>query len=248
LIQIYGIKGIPLIREGDNLGHLIFDATQKQGLKLLEEDVVVVAQKIVSKAEGKRVNLDEVKPSRLALNLSKRNGKDPRLLEIILTECGRIVKMKGNHLITQVGKGHICANSGVDTSNVEEGFVTVLPTDPDGSADRLRDCLEGLAGVRLAVIISDTCGRPFRKGQVNLALGLSGIKSIKDYRGLKDMFGRPLSVTMIAVADELASAAELVMEKAEQVPVAVIRGYRYEVGGRGARDLIRPPSKDLFAS
>ena len=247
LIQIFGLKGIPLIKRGVDLGELIFKAAQAQGLKLRQGDILVVAQKVVSKAEGRVVKLDQVQPSPLAVNLSKRWGKDPRLVEVILGECREIVKMKGSHIITRVKTGHVCANAGVDASNVEEGYVTLLPKNPDASAERLRLRLRELTGLDLPVIISDTCGRPFRKGQVNLALGAAGLKPLRDHRGSRDLFGRRLSVTVIAVADELAAAAELVMKKAEGIPVAVIRGFDYERGVGGASELIRPPSRDLFA-
>ncbi|MEM2902763.1 MAG: coenzyme F420-0:L-glutamate ligase [Candidatus Bathyarchaeia archaeon] len=247
MIQILGLRGIPLVKQGVDLAELIVRAVESQGLKLRQGDILVVAQKVVSKAEGRIVKLDQVQPSPLAVNLSRRCGKDPRLVEVILGECQEIVKMRGPHIIARVKTGHVCANAGVDASNVEEGYVTLLPKNPDVSAEKLRLRLRELTGLNLPVIISDTCGRPFRKGQVNLALGASGLRALRDHRGGKDMLGRQLSVTVIAVADELAAAAELVMKKADGIPVAVIRGFDYEHGGRGASELIRHPSRDLFA-
>ena len=247
MITITGLTGIPLIKAGDNLGKLIVEAAEKNGFPLLDGDVVVVAQKVVSKAEGRIVDLTKVKPSSFALTIAKETDKDPRQVEVILRETRRIVKMRDKHLIMETKHGFACANAGVDRSNVlGENCVSLLPEDPDRSAQKIREEIKRLTGVDVAVIISDTFGRPWRLGHVNFAVGLAGMLPFKDYRGINDMFGYTLKVTMMAVADELAAAAELAMGKTKGIPVVVIRGYRYPRGDGSARELVRPLERDLF--
>jgi coenzyme F420-0:L-glutamate ligase/coenzyme F420-1:gamma-L-glutamate ligase len=244
---VIGVRIKTPIRAGQNLDELIADSCRAQGVKLQPGDVVVISQKIVSKAEGRVVDLSKVKPSPLAIKIAKLFGGDARRLEVILSESRRIVRMDAGHLIVETDHGFICANAGVDRSNVEgKNAVTLLPKDPDRSAERIRRGLLKRTGVRVPVIISDTFGRPWRIGQVNFAIGVAGMKPIIDYRGRRDMFRHTLKVTMIAVADELASAAELEMNKADGIPVAIIRGYNYPRGRGSAKQLLRAREEDLF--
>jgi coenzyme F420-0:L-glutamate ligase/coenzyme F420-1:gamma-L-glutamate ligase len=245
-VRIIAVPGMPEVSEGDDLASLIVSAVRSASLEVADGDVFVVAQKVVSKSEGRLMRLDLVKPSPLARQWAAAYDKDARMVEVVLRESDRIVRMDRGVIICQTHHGFICANAGVDASNVQEGFVTLLPEDTDASAQRLRRSLERSLGVQLAVIISDTFGRPWRKGLVNVALGVAGLAPIIDYRGRTDWCGRQLRVTEIAVADELASAAELVMGKAEGVPVVIIRGFKYDQAEGTGRDLIRPPEQDLF--
>lgn len=247
MIQIIGLEGMPLIKEGDDIGALILDAAQRQGMKLGEGDIVVVTQKIISKSEGRILDLSRIVPSPFALHIAKQTGRDPRHVEVILRESKRIVKMQDQHLIVETRHGFVCANGGVDKSNVEgEECVSFLPVDPDESARRIRATIRRLSGVDVAVIISDTFGRPWRIGHVNVAIGVSGMKPIIDYRGQRDMFNYVLTVTLMAVADEIASAAELVMNKSDGVPVAIFKGYSYKKEEGKGTELIRPAELDLF--
>jgi len=247
LIQIIGLEGIPLIKKGDDIGAIILDTAQRRGMKLEEGDIVVVTQKIVSKSEGRILDLNQIAPSPFALHIAKRTGRDPRHVEVILRESKRIVKMQDQHLIVETRHGFVCANGGVDKSNIEgEKYVSILPADPDESAKRIRTTIKRLSGVDVAVIVSDTFGRPWRIGHVNVAIGVSGMKPIIDYRGLRDMFNYVLTVTIMAIADEIAAAAELVMNKSDGIPVAIVKGYPYrKEEGKGV-ELIRPAELDLF--
>jgi len=247
MIQIIGLNMIPLVKVGDCVGDHVVRAAQKQGLQIVDRDVVVVAQKIVSKAEGRVVQLKEVTPSALAEAVAGASGKDPRHVETILREAEGIVKMKAGHLIVETRHGFVCANAGVDRSNVEEGdAVVLLPKDPDKSAREIRQKVLELTGANVGVIVSDTFGRAWRLGQVNVAIGAAGLQPLMDYRGSKDMFGHVLSVTQMAIADELASAAELIMKKCDGIPAAIVRGFEYTQGEGSAKDLIRPKEDDLF--
>lgn len=247
MIQIIGVRKIPLVKRGDDLAGLIVGAAKAEGIGISNRDILVVAQKIVSKAEGGVVDLKQIRPSARADEIAKTSGKDPRHVETILKETAKIVRLKGPHVIVQTRQGFICANAGVDKSNVEDSdSVVVLPVDPDKSAREIRERIRQLTGADVGVIISDTFGRAWRIGQVNVAIGVDGLQAIMDYRGSKDMFGYVLNVTQVAVADELASAAELVMKKSEGVPVAIIRGLDYARGTGSGRDLIRPEEEDLF--
>lgn len=246
-LAIFGLRYIPIVKARDNLGRMIVTAATRQSVKIQNGDVVVVAQKIVSKAEGSTVSLKSVKPSRTAKVLARSMRKDPRHVEVILRETKRVVRLRGSHLIVQTRHGLVCANAGVDRSNVEgENVISLLPRDPDRSARRIRAQIKDATGEEVAVIVSDTFGRPWRIGQTNVAIGLSGMRPFIDYRGSKDMFGYSLSMTMMAVADELAGAAELVMNKLDGVPVAIIRGYPYPRARGSARQLVRPARQDLF--
>ena len=246
-IHIYGLEGIPEVKPGDDLATLIIEAADREGIGLMDGDVVVVSQKVVSKAEGRVVRLDTVQPSRFALNLAEAEGKDPRLVELILREAKRIVKARDGHIITETLHGFVCANSGVDRSNIPgEDVVSLLPVDPDESARRIRDRIREIKGVDVAVVVTDTFGRAWRVGQVNFAVGVSGMKPLIDYRGVLDAYGYVLKATSIAVADEVAAAAELVMGKVSRIPVAVVRGLRFIRGEGSARELVRPIKRDLF--
>jgi coenzyme F420-0:L-glutamate ligase/coenzyme F420-1:gamma-L-glutamate ligase len=245
-ISIFGVKGVPMVKQGDDLAELIVEALGQQGESLRDKDIIVVTQKIVSKAEGRRVRLDEVEPSSFAIHIGETMEKDPRVAEIVLRETARIVGMKRRALIVETHHGHVCANAGVDFSNVEDGHITMLPLDPDASARQIRERLGEITGVKPAVIITDTWGRAWRLGQVDFAIGVSGMSPFRDYRGEQDMMGHTLHVTNIAVVDELAAAAELVKGKSGGIPVVVIRGYDYPEGDGRASDLVRPLEEDLF--
>lgn len=251
-ISVIPVRGIPEIAPGDDLVKTVLGALKGEDVSLENGDVLVFAQKIISKAENRIVRLNDVKPSPFALTLSKEVSKDPRLVEVILGETTKIIKMdqrkpEKGRLIVETRGGVISANAGVDASNVSGGdSVTLLPVDSDLSADRLAKGFKKESGADVAVIITDTVGRPWREGLVDIAIGCSGIKPLKDYRGSEDSKGLRLSATVMAVADEIASAAGLVMEKADSVPVVIVRGYGFEKGGGGARELIRNPEDDLF--
>ncbi len=244
-LRVLPVDGIPEVQPGDDLADLISGAA---GEDLLEAgDVVVVTHKIVSKAEGRLVNLDTVEPSAFAKNFAAQHDKDPRQVEVVLRESRRIVRMDRGIIISETHHGFVCANAGVDVSNVPgEDMVCLLPLDPDASACRLRDALSSRAGADLAVVVSDSFGRAWRQGIANVAIGVAGMEPLADYRGERDPHGYPLNASILAVADELASAAELVMGKTAGIPVAVVRGYPYKRGHGTGRDLLMEPEKDLF--
>jgi coenzyme F420-0:L-glutamate ligase/coenzyme F420-1:gamma-L-glutamate ligase len=246
-IKIIGLTGIPVIRSGDSLTEIILVTAQRQGVKISDGDVIVITQKIISKAEGRLINLDEVSPSSLALEIAKQTSKDPRYVDVILKETKNIIKITNKVLIMETKHGFVCANAGVDRSNVSKHeIVALLPKNPDESARQIRNEIKRKIGVEVAVIISDTFGRPWREGHINVAVGVAGMKPITDYRGKKDMFGYILKVTTMAIADELASAAELVMGKTDGIPVAILKGFKYPKGEGTAKELVRPMEKDLF--
>jgi coenzyme F420-0:L-glutamate ligase/coenzyme F420-1:gamma-L-glutamate ligase len=236
------------VRAGDDLAALIVDATARQEFAIRDGDILVVTQKVVSKAEGRVVRLADVQPSPLALAWGQAYGRDPRHVEVILRESKRIIRMERGIIVSETRHGFKCANAGVDASNLPgEGTVSLLPDDPDASAERVRSGVRARLGVDVAVIVSDTFGRPWREGAVNVAVGVAGLSPLKDYRGGVESHGRPLRTTVVAVADELAAAAELAMNKVTRVPVALIRGYDYQRAAQAtARALIRPPEQDLF--
>jgi len=245
-LEIVPVESLPEIRDGDDLGALIADAASAEGKPLRTGDCLVVTQKIISKAEGRLVRLEEVVPSPFALAYAARYDKDARQVEVVLRESARIVRMDHGVLISETRHGVVCANAGVDASNAAEGRVALLPLDPDASAQRVREVLGQRLGRWPAVIISDTFGRPWREGIVNVAIGVAGMSPLRDYTGQYDPQGYELRVSVIAVADELASAAELVMGKLDAVPVAVVRGYAYPAGSGGARGLVRDAARDMF--
>lgn len=247
-VQIMPVHGLPEVRPGDDLARLLLHALEQQGLELRDHDIVVVAQKIVSKAEGRLVRLDEVEPSPFARTLAATYGRDARLIEVVLRESRRVVRMDRGILIVETHHGFVCANAGVDLSNVAGGAVAaLLPVDPDASAARLRAALVDATGLDLAVIISDTFGRPWRLGLTNVAIGIAGLDPFRSYVGRRDRAGYPLRVSVLALADEVAGAAELVMGKTEGVPVAIVRGVAYTPSAEGtARAIVRPAEHDLF--
>jgi len=248
-IRIVGITGIPMIKPRDDLGKIICDAVEKQGFKIVDGDIVVVTQKIVSKAEGRMFKLKDVKPSLIAKRIAKSSKKQPELIELILRDAKSIIRLYRGHLITQTRHGWICANSGVDLSNVSGGdTATMLPINPDKSARGIRLKIKELTGINVAVIISDTFGRPFRIGHTDVAIGSSGINPVLDMKGTKDLFNYLLRVKKTAIIDELASAAELVIgNSTEKIPVAIIRGYKYPRNeSLGATHLVMAQKRNLF--
>lgn len=247
-IQMIGIEGMPEVRAGDDLAALVVDTASRQRLAICDGDILVVTQKVVSKAEGRVVRLADVQPSPLALAWGLAYGRDPRHVEVVLRESKRIIRMERGIIVSETRHGFKCANAGVDASNLPDAeTVSLLPEDPDASAERIRSGVRVRLGVEVAVVISDTFGRPWREGAVNVAVGVAGMDALRDYRGEVDSHGRPLRTTVIAVADELAAAAELAMNKVTRVPVALVRGYDYRRSGRGGtRALLRQPEQDLF--
>jgi coenzyme F420-0:L-glutamate ligase/coenzyme F420-1:gamma-L-glutamate ligase len=247
-IEIIGIEGIPEVRKGDDLARVIYDATRKQRTPLRERDVLIVTSKIVSLAEGKVVDLQTVEPSQFAKEIANRLEKDARQVEVVLRETRSIVRMSRNHLIVETKHGFVCANAGVDKSNVKgDSIVATLPDDPDLSCRRIRDGVKKLGGCNIAVVISDTFGRSLRKGVANVAIGVAGLAPILDLRGTSDMYGYKLRVTQIAVADELAASAELVMGKANWIPAVIVRGYVYQESKNAtAKALTLPQEEDIF--
>jgi len=248
-IEIFPVTNLPIVKEGDDLALLICQAAEKQGTPIQNGDVIVVTHVVVSRAEGNVVNLETVTPSEFAKSVAKRTDKDPRLVEVILRESRSIVRMSDGKLITETKQGVICANSGIDRSNVPgNNNVALLPEDSDQSAQMIRQKIRELTQKNVAVIVSDTHGRPLRQGEINIALGIAGFEPLRDRRGEKDLFGYTIKVKRTAIADELASAAELIIGQTnEGIPVAIIRGYPYPKSEKAnATRLIRPPEEDLF--
>ena len=248
-VKVIAVENLPLFKRDDNIGQLICDAAEKQKTPIQENDVVVVTHVAVSKAEGNVVNLDDVVPSDRALEIAAKVDKEPAMVEVILRETKEIVRMGPNSLITETKNGIVSANAGVDRSNVKgDRNVALLPVNPDASAQNIRREIKKQTGCNVAVIVSDTHGRPLRMGEINIAIGIAGVKPIRDRRGEKDLFGYVLHVKQTCIADELASAAELVIGQAnEGIPAAIIRGYKYQAAENvSARDLSRPKEKDMF--
>jgi coenzyme F420-0:L-glutamate ligase/coenzyme F420-1:gamma-L-glutamate ligase len=245
-IEVIPLRGIPEVREGASLGRMIIGSLRRSGLTLRDGDIIVVKQKVISKAEGRLVKLEDVTPSRKATLLARRQGKDSRLVELTLREAVRVVREGHGVIITQTRHGFICANSGIDQSNVGRGLVALLPLDPDLSARRLRRELERKTGRRLGVVVTDTFGRPWRVGQTDVAIGCSGIVPLVRYSGKKDKFGYELRVTEPSVADEVAGAAELAIGKLRGIPAAIVRGVEYARGDEGVKSMLMPPERDLF--
>lgn len=250
-IAIAPLDDMPLVRPGDDLAAILSAAISRGGWSLRRFDVIVIAQKIVSKAEGRYVDLSTVVPGPQAQELAAATGKDPRLVQVILNESRRVVRHRRNVLIVEHALGFVMANAGVDRSNIDPTAgvepVLLLPADPDRSAAMIRERLEVSCGVAPAVIISDSFGRAWRRGVTGVAIGAAGLPSMVDLRGTSDLFGRPLQATEIGFADEIASAASLAMgQAAESVPVVLVRGLYWEGSGRGASELNRSASEDLF--
>ena len=243
-LEVFGVEGFPEVHPGDDLDRMIAGAVVGD---LHTGDVLAVTHKIVSKAEGRLVDLGTVEPSALASDYATRYGKDPRQIEVVFRESRRIVRMDRGIVISETHHGFVCANAGVDASNIpDEDVVCLLPVDPDASASRLRDALAENPGVEVAVVISDSFGRAWRHGITDVAIGVSGMDPVADYRGLDDPHGYPMEASVLAVADELAAAAELVMGKTDAIPLAVVRGYSYSPASGSARELLMPPERDMF--
>jgi coenzyme F420-0:L-glutamate ligase/coenzyme F420-1:gamma-L-glutamate ligase len=248
-VQIIGVEGLPIVKKGDNLAKLVCTAAKNQGTPIENGDIIVATHVVISRVEGNVVNLDEVIPSEFAKNVARQAEKEPALVETVLKESKSIVRMGDKHLICETRHGFVCANAGVDKSNVPgERNVALLPRNPDRSARIIRRKIKKFTGRDVAVIISDTHGRPLREGEINIAIGVAGINAIRPRVGETDLFGYTLKVKRTAIADELASAAELVIGQTnEGIPVAIIRGYQYLKSEKAkAKELIRKREKDLF--
>lgn len=245
-MQAIALDNLPLIKEGDDLAEMIFRAATEKGVAFEDGDIIVVTEKIVSKAEGRVVELDKVKPSKKARRLAKLTQKDPRMVELILREAKEILALGTNFIVVETKHGFVMANAGIDQSNIEEGRAKLLPRNPDKSAEQIRNALEAKSGKKLSVVIADSWGRPFRYGSVGVAIGGSGIVALWDRRGEKDLFGRELKVTRVAVADCIASLASLILGEAnEGIPVVVIKGLSFQGEGK-AHDLLRDKKMDVF--
>jgi coenzyme F420-0:L-glutamate ligase/coenzyme F420-1:gamma-L-glutamate ligase len=245
-LQLLPVVGMGEIEPGTDLAAVLSAALEEQGTPLQDGDILVVTQKVVSKAEGCLIKLDEVEPSPLAAEWAARWNKDARVVELVLRQSRRIVRMDRGVIISETRHGLVCANAGVDCSNVGDHRATLLPPDPDASAERLRAALSQASGARIGVIISDTFGRAWREGQTNVAIGVAGVEALRHFEGQLDPTGYELRVTVLATADELASAAELVMGKVDGVPVALVRGLARALGPGTASELVRPAANDLF--
>ena len=240
-LQVIPIKIQKEIESGDNLVDLILES-----FEINDGDVLVFSQKIISKNEGRILSLSSVNPSLLADGIASSYGKDPRLVELILSESKRIVRMENGVIIVETKHGFVCANAGIDESNVKDGYATLLPDDPDKSANLLKDRIKQKTGKNVAIIISDTFGRPFRLGQTDIAIGIAGLEPILDYNGKPDTFGKIMQVTAIAVADEICSTSELVMGKVQKCPIAVIRNYNFSSSTAKIQEMLRSDHDDLF--
>ena len=240
-LEIIPVKIKKEIESNDDLADLIIESSE-----INDGDIIVFSQKIVSKSEGRILSLSQIKPSLLANGISSSYGKDPRLVELILSESKRIVRMENGIIIVETNHGFVCANAGIDESNVQDGYVTLLPNDPDKSANLLKNQIEQKTRKNIAVIISDTFGRPFRLGQTDIAIGIAGLEPILDYTGKPDTFGKIMQVTAIAIADEICSTSELVMGKVQKCPIAVIRNYNFSSSTTKIQEMLRSDHDDLF--
>jgi coenzyme F420-0:L-glutamate ligase / coenzyme F420-1:gamma-L-glutamate ligase len=247
-VTIIGLPPLPEVKPGDDIEAMIIESFERGKITPEASDVLVVTHKVVSKSEGRLVDLNTVLPSTLATEFAGQYGKDPRQVEVAMSEAARIVRMDRGVLITETRQGFTCANSGVDASNVSDNMVCLLPVDPDRSAVQIREAIGFKFGVQPGVIISDSFGRPWRNGIVNVAVGVAGMAPLIDYRGVYDPAGYELHVTVIAIADEIASSAELVMNKLDRRPLALIRNYQPPLHSRQGtgQDLIMDPAKDMF--
>jgi coenzyme F420-0:L-glutamate ligase/coenzyme F420-1:gamma-L-glutamate ligase len=245
-VTITGLDGIPEVRAGADLAAAILEGVRATGETLRDGDLLVVTHKIVSKAEGQLIDLRAITPSDLARRHAERWDKDARQIEVVLREAARIVRMERGLIIAETRHGFICANAAVDNSNVEPDFVCLLPVDPDASAAGIREGIRAATGLDVPVIISDSFGRAWRYGIVNVAIGVAGLDPLADYRGKQDTFGQTMHASILAVADELASAAELVANKFDSRPVALIRGYQFTRAEGSYRALLMDPARDLF--
>ncbi|HEV8228324.1 MAG TPA: coenzyme F420-0:L-glutamate ligase [Candidatus Limnocylindria bacterium] len=246
-LEITGVAGLPEIRPGHDLASLITDALRSQGDDVRDGDVLAIAQKVVSKSEGRVVHLPDVAPGERARRMAAESGKDARQIEVVLSESAEIVRWERGILISQTRHGFVCANAGVDRSNAgAPDTVVLLPVDPDASAARLSEAVRSLTGATVAVVVTDTFGRAWREGHTNVAIGIAGLPALKRYVGQRDPEGYELRVTEIAVADEIAAAAELVMGKLDRCPAALVRGLVLREPSETAREYVRPADRDLF--
>jgi coenzyme F420-0:L-glutamate ligase / coenzyme F420-1:gamma-L-glutamate ligase len=250
-LEIIGVTGIPLIKKGDKLAELILKSIQDMDIKLNTNDVLVIAETAVAKAEGQIIQLNELEPRSEAIKLADKTGKDPKIVEAILQESVEVIKVGPDFIISETHHGFVCANAGIDESNVDEGLATPIPVYPDKSAAEIRDKIKKLTGIEVVVIISDTQGRAFREGAVGVAIGVSGLEPVWDRSGERDLYNRELKTTVIAVADELSAAASIVMGQAnEGIPVVLIRGAIYPESlkneSTGVKPLLRPKKFDVF--
>ena len=240
-LQVIPVKFQKEIESNDDLVDLILESFEMD-----DDDILVFSQKIISKNENRILRLSSVSPSLLADGIASSYGKDPRLVELILSESKRIVRMENGVIIVETKHGFVCANAGIDESNVEDGYATLLPNDPDRSANLLKEKIKQKTGKNVAVIISDTFGRPFRLGQTDIAIGIAGLEPILDYNGKPDTFGKIMQVTAIAIADEICSASELVIGKIQKCPIAVIRNYNFSSSTAKIQEMLRSDHDDLF--
>ncbi|MCE5214213.1 MAG: coenzyme F420-0:L-glutamate ligase [Methanobacterium sp.] len=251
ILKIMGITGIPLIKKGDNLADLIIESLKDMGLEIQEDDILVIAETAVAKAEGYTINLQEIEPGLKAREIARQTSKEPELVEAIIQESNELIKIGPDFIISETKHGFVCANAGIDESNVEKGLATPIPKNPDISASLIRAKIQNKTGNDLVVIISDTQGRAFREGAVGVAIGISGMDPLWDRSGEKDLYNRELKTTTIAVADELSAAASVVMGQADEgIPVVLIRGFNYpemlKNDSSNVKPLIRPKKYDVF--
>lgn len=252
-LKIIGITGIPIIKKGDSLDGLILKSLFDMDVEIQEDDILVIAETAIAKAEGHIINLKDLKPSLKAFELADKTGKEPEVVEAILQESEEVIKVGPDFIISETKHGFVCANAGIDESNVDEGLATPIPVNPDKSASSIRDGIKQSTGKEISIIISDTQGRAFREGAVGVAIGISGLEPLWDRSGEKDLFNRELKTTAIAVADELAAAASIVMGQADEgIPVVLIRGVIYpqmlKNYSANIEPLIRPKKYDVFRS
>ncbi len=250
-VKLIGIENIPMIDEGDDIGTIIVETAKSEGLEIEDRDIIVVAETVVSKSESNLIELNSIDISQLALEISEKTSKDPRIVQAIIDESTEIIKIGPNFIISETKHGFVCANAGIDESNVANGFAKPIPIDPDVSANKIRTKIESATGKNIAVILSDTQGRPFREGAVGVAIGISGMLPIWNRQGEKDLYQKELQTTSIAVADELASAASIIMGQADEgLPVVIIRGINYfdilKSGSADLKEIIRPKKYDVF--
>jgi coenzyme F420-0:L-glutamate ligase/coenzyme F420-1:gamma-L-glutamate ligase len=253
LLSLTPLQNIPLIRQNDNLADILLKSLQETNIKLQDDDIIVIAQKVVSKSEGRLINIASVIPSERALELAEKSKKDPRIVELMLQESNEVLRVRVGTIIVEHKLGFVCANAGIDHSNVagggseKEEFVLLLPENPDRSARIIRDQIKQKTGIPTGVMVIDSHGRAWRNGTVGICIGLSGIPALVDERGWKDLFGYTLQITVVGVADELAAAASLMMgQAAEGIPVVHVRGFPYPPGEGSLKDLIRPKEQDMF--
>lgn len=250
-IRVIGIEGIPLVKEGDDIASLILNAIKKENIEIENNDVIVIAETIISKAEGNKIDLQSIQPSLKAIEIAEKTGKEPQIVESIINESNEIIAVGPDFIISETRHGFVCANAGIDESNVENGIATPIPENPDKSAQIIREKILNAIGKEVVIIISDTQGRAFREGAIGTAVGISGMNPLWDRKGEKDLYGRQLQTTSIAVADELSSAASILMGQADEgIPVVLIKGISYvndlkDINAT-SKDIIRPKKYDVF--